>query len=609
MEFEACGRRMKKWTSLLSILILMFGLSSEALPQSPDGAAIFQQKCAMCHRNSQETRAPSKAVLGQLSRSYIERSLETGDMRSVGRQLTRKERISVARFLSASEPNEQKSLAGYCTLKSAPLVDDPGWTSWGADLENSRFASEAVSRLDRTQVPKLKLKWALGFPGAYATYGQPSVFGGRVYAGSEDGTVYSLDARTGCIYWIFKAPTTVKTTVTPGFGGRVVYFGDVAGNVYAVGSSTGKLMWKTHVDPHPAARITGSPAFYNGRLYVPVSSGEEGAAIDPKYPCCTFRGSVVALDARTGKQIWKTYTIPLVARPTGRKNAVGTPMWGPSGAAVWSPPTIDASKQEIYVATGNSYSDPPNPFTDAVIALRMSDGKMLWHRQLSANDLWNIACVAPGKVNCPADTGNDFDFGSPPILRKLSEGRSTLIVGQKSGVVYALNPDEKGKIIWKTRIGKGGPLGGIEWGGAANGKVAYFPLSDWDPNNPNAGGGLFALSAATGKRVWYAPPPSAACNKQVGCSAAQSSPPTLIPGVVFSGSEDGYLRAYDTRNGGVLWEFNALREFHTVNGIVAHGGSMNATGPAIVNGMLYVEAGYTNNIAGNVLLAFSVDGK
>jgi polyvinyl alcohol dehydrogenase (cytochrome) len=600
---------MKVGLILCLAVVLTFLLTLHAASNKPNGSLIFDQKCAACHRDTQRTLAPSIAALSQLSQRYILRTLETGKMQSVGMQLTKSQRVAVAEFLSASEPDGQASSMGHCTVLKKPVFNDPGWNSWGVNPENTRFVPEAVSGISAAEVPQLKLKWAFGFPGASATFGQPTVFGGRLYAGSEDGTVYSLDAKTGCIYWAFKAPTTVKTAVTPGFGGRLVYFGDVAGNVYAVNTSTGKLAWKTHVDPHPQARITGSLVFFDNDLYVPVSSGEEGAAIDPKYPCCTFRGSVVALNARTGKPIWKSYTIPETPHLTGRKNSAGTPLWGPSGGAVWSPPTIDPKKRVIYVATGNSYSDPPSPYTDAVIAFRMSDGKMLWHVELTANDLWNIACVAPGKVNCPATPGYDFDFGAPPILRKLPDGKRILIAAQKSGVVYGLNPDENGKIVWKSRIGKGGPLGGVEWGGAANGNVAYFPLSDWDPNSPYAGGGMFALNAANGERVWYQPPPKPACAKLTGCSAAQSSPPTSIPGVVFSGSEDGYLRAYNSATGALLWEFNVLRSFQTVNGITAQGGSMNATGPAIVNGMLYVDAGYTNNIAGNVLLAFSVGGK
>lgn len=598
---------MKSLPILPAVLLFALVLQLPAASSHPGGTAVFQEKCAACHRNG--SIAPPPEVLSQLSRGYILRSLETGRMESVGKQLTRSQRLAVAAFLATAKTVAQVSHTGYCTVERKPVLDDPGWTSWGFDTANSRYAPIAISKLTRAEVPKLKLKWALGFPGAYATYGQPTIFGGRVYAGSEDGTVYSVDAKTGCVYWTFKAPTTVKTAVSPGFGGRLVYFGDVKGDIYAVNSTTGKLLWRAHADSHPEARITGSPVLFGTRLYVPVSSGEEGAAIDPKYPCCSFRGSVVALDSQTGKQIWKSYTIPDTPHPTERKNSAGTSMWGPSGAAVWSPPTIDAKAHEIYVATGNSYSDPPTPYTDAVIAFRMSDGKMLWHRQLTPDDRWNIACVAPGRENCPDQPGNDFDFGSPPILVTLSNGQRELIVGQKSGVVYALNPDRKGEIIWESRIGKGGPLGGIEWGGAAGGNAAYFPLSDWDPNNPAAGGGMFALRASTGQEIWHSSPPTPACLKDVGCSAAQSAPPTLIPGVVFSGSEDGHLRAYDTKDGSVLWDFNTLQTYHTVNGIEAHGGSLTATGPAVFNGMLYVQAGYTNNIAGNVLLAFSVDGK
>lgn len=600
---------MESSSILRNVLTVLLAFSALCASQTPNGSAIFRRKCAACHRDGRRTRAPSQEVLSQLSRDSILRSLETGTMKSVGDRLSPAERVAVAEYLSASEPAEPRVQGGYCAIKRDPVLNDPGWSAWGAGTANSRSVPTAIAGLDASEVPKLKLKWAFGFPGASATFGQPTVFGGRVYAGSEDGTVYSLDARMGCIYWTFKAPTTVKTAVSPGFGGRIVYFGDVSGNVYALNSANGKLIWKDHVDSHPTARITGSPVFFRGRLYVPVSSGEEGAAIDPKYPCCSFRGSVVALNGQTGRQIWKSYTIPETPRLTGQKNSRGTPLWGPAGAAVWSPPTIDLPRRAIYVATGNSYSDPPSSYTDAVVALSMTTGKMKWFQQLTPNDRWNIACVAPDKANCPQNPGNDFDFGSPPILRKLPDGHSVLIAAQKSGVVYALDPDHQGKIIWKSRVGKGGPLGGIEWGGAADESRVFIPLSDWDPNNPLAGGGLFALNLATGTKAWYTPPAKPACATQFGCSAAQSAPPTLIPGVVFSGSEDGHLRAYDTTSGEVIWDFNTLRSFRTVNEIVANGGSMNATGPAIVNGMLYVEAGYTNDIAGNVLLAFSVDGK
>jgi polyvinyl alcohol dehydrogenase (cytochrome) len=331
--------------------------------------------------------------------------------------------------------------------------------------------------------------------------------------------------------------------------------------------------------------------------------------MDPHYACCTFRGSVVALDPQSGNTIWKAYTIPESAKPTGRHNAAGTKLWGPSGAAVWSSPTVDMKSRAIYVATGNAYSEPDSHFSDAVIAFDLISGKMLWSKQLTANDRWNIACVAPDKDNCPHGPGNDFDFGSPPILRSLPDGRRVLVAGQKSGVAYALDPDHRGKLLWQVRIAHGGPLGGIQWGGGADDAAVYFPRSDWDDSGPAAGGGLFALDLATGRKLWFSPPPTPACAQQGGCSAAQMAPVTVIPDVVFSGSLDGHLRAYDAHSGAVIWDFDTLHDFTTVNGVKASGGSMNQSGPAIVDGMLYVNSGYDNALNGNVLLAFSVDGK
>lgn len=528
-------------------------------------------------------------------------------MKQQGKGLTRRERLAVAQYLG--DPRTSGMLTGFCPANLDPPADSPVWNAWGVDLGNNRFQAASSARLSREEVPGLKLKWAFGFPGASASYGQPTVFAGRLFVGSEDGTVYSLDARSGCIWWTFQASATVKTAISIGGGGSIAFFGDTNGNVYALRVSNGTLLWRAHPDSHPAARITGSPVLDGGRLYVPVSSGEEGAAADPKYECCSFRGSVAALDASSGRQIWKAYTIRELPKRT-RKSSAGTQLWGPSGAAVWSAPTVDRKRHAIYVATGNNYSDPPTATSDAVMAFNIDSGKVLWSRQFVARDLWNIACVSTdSKANCPDKTGDDFDFGSPPILKTLPRGRDILLAAQKSGMVYALDPGRSGKVIWRKRIGQGGALGGIEWGGAADRRHAYFPLSDWRDSNPLAGGGLFALDLRTGKRVWYTPPPKPDCLSQIGCSAAQMAPPTAIPGVVFAGSLDGHLRAYDAQSGAVIWDFNTAQEFKTRNGVRARGGSLNNGGPTVADGMLYVNAGYTNEINGNILLAFSPDGQ
>jgi polyvinyl alcohol dehydrogenase (cytochrome) len=543
-----------------------------------------------------------------MTRQDILRTLQTGVMKPEGSRLSPAQQIAVAEYLGNGQTTVAQSFDGACRGDPDPPPAETRWDGWGVDGSNTRFQTPAAAGITSAQVPSLRLKWAFGFPGAWATYGQPTAFGGKIFEGSENGTVYALDALTGCIYWTFKAADTVKTAVSIDPEGKRAFFGDTGADVYSVDVFTGKLLWKKHVDQHPAARITGSPLFVDHRLYVPVSSGEEGAAVDPTYPCCTFRGSLVAMDSRTGKTIWKSFTIPGPARRTGQKNSAGTDMWGPSGAAIWSPPTADLKRHAIYVATGNGYSDPPSPYSDAIIAFDLRNGKMLWSRQLNPTDTWNSSCFSPDKANCPQPPGDDFDFGSPPILKSLPGGRSLLIAAQKSGMVYAIDPDHGGALVWQRRIAHGGPLGGIQWGGAADDSLVFYPRSDWEDSKPAAGGGLFALRIPTGEIAWSQAPPSPACLKQDGCSAAQMAPVTAIPQVVFAGSLDGHLRAYDAQSGKVIWDFDTAQPFKTVNGAEARGGSLVATGPLVVGGMLYINSGYTNAMAGNVLLAFSVPG-
>jgi polyvinyl alcohol dehydrogenase (cytochrome) len=486
------------------------------------------------------------------------------------------------------------------------------------DLMNTRSQPAKAAGLTAADIPKLKVKWAFAFPKTGVVYGQPTIADGVLFFGSGDGTVYSADARTGCVYWTFKAKATVRSAISIGaFGdGRfAAYFGDVNANVYAVDARAGELLWTAHADDHQVARVTGAPKLHAGRLYVPVSSIEEVLAGSPSYACCTFRGSVVALDAKTGKQIWKTYSIPDPPSSTGKSTA-GADRFGPAGASIWSSPTLDVKRKLIYVGTGNQYSDPPSKYSDAVLAIDMDTGSMKWSKQLTGGDGWNFSCMSPKKSSCPAEPGPDVDIGSSPILSAAGGGKDVLLVGQKSGIVHALDPDKNGDIVWQARIGKGGALGGIMWGSAADARTVYVPLSDFAAGKSGAeavenGGGLFALNIATGEKVWYAPPAKPGCAGKIGCSPSQMAPASLIPGVVFSGSMDGHLRAYSTATGEVIWDFDTLREFETVNGPSAKGGSLNATGPTIAGGMLFANSGYgaLGGMAGNVLLAFSVDGK
>jgi len=608
--------------TIAGIAALPLAALGQQLPSSApqNGAALYSQYCSQCH-DAANNRAPSRSVLQSMTPEQVLRALSTGSMASIAQERSDAERTAIASFIAgkgSQAPPASADISGHCVADAAGFpqrLDGPRWNGWGADLGNSRFQPAAMAALTPEQVPRLQLKWAFGFPGRAAAIAQPTIVGGLVFVGGGDREVYALDAKSGCTRWTFRTEAIVRTAISfaplPGTEQFAVFFGDVRTNAYAVNAITGALVWKTKLEDHLAARITGAPTLYSGSLYVPVTSIEEVTGSAPSYQCCTFRGSVVALDIATGRQIWKGYTIPEAPHPT-KRNAMGTQLYGPSGAGVWSAPTIDVQRQALYVATGDNYSDPPSETSDAIVAFDLATGRMLWHWQATANDSYVVSCYTD-RTNCPESNGPDHDFGQSPILVNLRSGQRALVVGQKSGVVHALDPDREGKILWQTRVGKGGPLGGIMWGSAADQEHVYVANSDvrFSPGgdrllDPNAGGGLFALDLASGKISMQVPP--SACGGRRQCSPALSAAVTAIPGVVFSGGVSGYLRAYATGDARLLWEVDTARDYATVNGVSARGGAMDGPGPTIVDGMLYVNSGYAQwgGLPGNVLLAFEV---
>jgi polyvinyl alcohol dehydrogenase (cytochrome) len=580
-----------------------------------DPASLFAADCATCH-HADDPRAPSAETLHARSPQAIVDALTSGSMRYQGLSLSGAERRAIAEYLTGRKLRGAitGATAGRCA-RPAPSGDPsagPLWNGWGPTPLNTHFQPAALAGVTAAQVPRLQLKWAFGFPDATSSWAQPSVAGGRLFVGSQNGTVYSLDAKSGCIAWTFSANAGVRASVSvgslrsPGDRGRAAkaaaYIADQQGFVYAVDTANGTLLWSRKVDDHPLVRLTGSPTLFAGRLYVPTASYEEGGR-PPGYACCTFRGSVVALDARTGDQVWKAYTIP--ERPTLlRAYADGSQAWGPSGGGIWSSPTIDAKRGAVYVAVGNSYSGPAQHTTDAIVAFDLKTGAMRWAHQLTPIDVFG--CV-PGEINCGDRPGPDFDFGASPTLAALPDGRDLIVIGQKSGIAYALDPNRKGELVWRYRASSGSGLGGIQWGTAVDQALAFFPVSDiYSP----APGGLHAVNLATGERVWHTPPPPPVCGKPSrACSGAQFSAVTAIPGIVFSPSNDGAVRAYSTKDGAIVWTFDTNREFATVNGVRAKGGSMNGPAPTVAGGMVYVSSGYgTFGLRpGNVLLAFGVD--
>jgi polyvinyl alcohol dehydrogenase (cytochrome) len=579
-----------------------------------DGAAVFKVRCATCHDAGAAVRAPLRDVLAAMTVPQIVASLNPGGAMAVqGKELTDAEKTAVATYLStAGKATSADPVVGACASRVATISEGAGqaaWNGWGNDVANTRFQNAKDAGLTAADVPKLTLKWAFGFQGATTASGQPAIFGGRVFVGNINTVFYALDLNSGCMHWTFKADGGIRTAPSvarvtrDGSPRYVVMFGDIRANVYGLDAQTGEQLWKIKVDDHAMARITGAPTYHGGRLYVPVSSIEEVPGGNEKYPCCTFRGSVVALDAATGTQLWKSYMIPEEPRIVG-KNAIGTPIWKPAGAAIWTSPTLDVDKNRVYVATGNAYTSPAAPTSDAVVALDMTTGKILWAQQATPNDAYLVRCK-PGVGNCPEEMGPDFDFGNSPILRTLAGGRRVISLGQKSGIVYGIAPDENGKILWQMRAGKGGELGGIEWGSAADERNIYVPVSDV-LHPPAEAGGLFAFDLATGKELWKTPAPPLTCTTGPGCTGAQSAAVSVMPGVVFSGSVDGHLRAYATGDGKIIWQFNTMQPFDTVNGVKAQGGSLDAAGPVIAGGMVLTNSGYGQwrGKAGNVLLAF-----
>lgn len=616
MKFGRSGKSVVKEFGAVpfafAMVALLLGLPVRAQqPQGgPETGKLYSQNCATCHdAQGGATKTPDRNSLEQMTPEAIFSSLKTGSMVSYAKSLTDDQKREIAEYLSGRQleggrSSEASAMKNQCP--SEPLGDPfkgPMWNGWGGDLTNGRYQSEAAAGLTAAQVPHLQFKWAFGFPNASSAWSQPVVVGGRVYVGSSNGFVYALSAASGCVYWSFEAKAGVRSAVTmgPPIKGTgapqyPLYFGDVKANVYAIDAATGKLIWTLLADPVAGARITAAPKLFEGRLYVPVSSWE-ATARGPSSECCKFRGSVVAYSANTGERVWKSYTISQEPKPT-RKSATGVQQWGPSGGAVWGSPTIDAKRRVIYAGTGDSYTAPETNTSDAVLAFDLDSGRILWSRKLTEKDV--------------AETGDapDFDIGASVILRTLADGRDLLIVSSKSGVTYALDPDQQGKQIWTQRIGEGSRRGGTMWGAAADSETVYVPNVDTQLGADKAGG-LTAIRLDSGQKIWHIMPPVPGCKvKEENCTPGQAAAITLIPGAVFSGSTNGVMRAFSTTDGHILWQFSANGEpITTVNGVPGTGGSINGAGPAVVGGLVFMNSGYGygGGTPGNVLLVFGVN--
>jgi polyvinyl alcohol dehydrogenase (cytochrome) len=586
-------------------------------------AGLFEQRCASCHENP-KSEAPSRDTLQRMTADRVFAAVTKGPMAVNVRGLTDDQILTLVQGLTG-RPVGMSGAISAASMKNrcAPgmtLADPwkgPSWNGWSPEegSDNARFQPTAAAGLTADQVPGLKLKWVFGLPGSVTMWGQPTVAGGWVFIGSDNGAVYALDARTGCVHWSYEAKTAVRGSINIGAANGapgvryIAYFGDIWANVYAVDADTGKELWTRRVDDHKQARILAGLNLdrARGRLYVPVTSLEGMAAPNLSYECCKFRGSVVALDVRTGRQVWKSYGIPEPAQPL-RKTTTGTQLYGPAGAAVWSPPTRDDRLGVLYFGTGNDYIYPATTFSDALFAVELSTGLLKWTRQIWPNDANDGGCGTTDeerRLNCPPDKftkGINDDFVAAPILRTLGNGRRVVIGMLHSTQTMAFDPDRRGAVLWQRKIHELSPARG-GFGPAADAEFMYVPF-----NSTDGKGGITAVRLATGEEAWsvIVPKPTD-CGDAEWCNSGQGAAATAIPGVVFAGASDGMLRAYSTKDGRILWQYATRREFETVNGVAAKGGSLSgAPGPAIAGGLLLVGSGY-GNLAGNALLAFGVD--
>ena len=597
----------------------LLSLAVAGLLPAQDGAALYKERCASCH-DSPSGRVPSIAAIKQMTPEAIYGAMTTGGMKAQASGLSTQQLVSILVYIAPTgRANVKTAFEKSCKADASLRPGASAWGGWSPSVTNARFQDAKAAGLSAADVPKLKVKWAFNLGTVTIARGQPAIWGGRVLVGTLAGDLYALDTATGCVYWAFKANAGIRSGVAVGDANGVpaVFFGDRSAVMYGVNAQNGELLWRTRPVEHLLAEVTATPQFYKGVIYQGFSSIEESLAADPTAECCSFRGMVAALDAATGRILWQSFTIDEAAKPKGHGK-----QQGPSGAAIWSTLTIDEQRGALYAATGNNYSDPVTATSDAVLAFDWKTGNLLWSRQLSQGDAYNGGCSAHGHPNCPNEDSPDSDFGQPPILVALSDGKRALVIAQKSGVVYAIDPDAEGSVLWKTRVGAGGLLGGSQWGSAADAQRVYVAISDVVLHSvvdragshikldPNKGGGLHAIDLKSGRVVWSAAPAKCPATQAI-CSPAQSAAVAAIPGVIFSGSLDGHLRAYSTTGGRVIWDFDTAREFPTVNGKPAHGGSIDATGVAVAGGLVLANSGYNGfgGLPGNVLLAFSVDGK
>lgn len=610
---------------------------TDKLPLAAIGRHLFNRHCAQCHDNP-AMKAPTREALSSISKEYLMISMEFGKMQAMAAHLSKRQRSLIAFYL-AGDTTDQYHWIAQAQCPQPAGADRREWVAnWGLGPENRRFVDSRHAGINAGNVAELKLAWSFAFPLVTDMRSQPVIVGDTMYIGDKAGKLFALDRFTGCVRNHTDILTGLRSAITLAElsdGRQLLIFANSLATVFAVDPTSLDIVWQQRVNISDYSVVTGSISYHNGRLFVPVSSYEAAVAGSPAHTCCTSHGALTALDAASGDVLWSWHSTREAQLQSS--DADGKEYYGPSGASVWTTPAIDAKRRRIYFGTGQNLSHPATGTSDAIIALDMDSGELAWKFQAIEADVWNTACLRGGP-NCPENAGEDFDFGASVIIADLEDGAQVLLAGQKSGEVFALNPDpegSEGELLWRKRISQGTSNGGIHWGMALSGKRLFVPVSDPERDTPGyiPRPGLTAMDIRNGAILWHQPVKRGCdydyrhkplvglentrgasrldtkqqykCSYFYGLSAAVTATSELV----FSAGLDGKVRAWRSDNGELLWQTETAIRFDAINGVSGHGGSIDVAGQVLAGGWLYVLSGYSmfGQLPGNVLLAYRVE--
>jgi polyvinyl alcohol dehydrogenase (cytochrome) len=612
-----------------SVLALMVVACAARAAPAPDpaqaGQGVYQRACAMCHDHGEALRAPTLATLKGMRYQQVYFALTVGKMQAQGQTLTGLERSELIDFLiGRARVSDAWTAQLRCTptRRKVDLTMPATVADFGFDLRNHRHLTAQEAGITTADFRHMELAWALAFPRATTMRAQAAVVGSTLFLPVADASqLYAIDiAAQPCLKWIYKSDVPLRTGVgygaLPGSKRKVLVFADVGTRIHMVDAATGAPIWKHAVHLTSLSNTTGTPVLLGGRVYVPLSASEINVGADPKHLCCTTHGAVIALDARTGAEIWTAHTMP-DAKPI-RDRGDGQMMWGPSGAPIWTSPAIDEQRGVLYVGTGEATSAPAAPTTDSVLAIDLKTGAIRWRFQSTADDVFLTGCmVKHDGLNCPHEGRLlDHDFGASIVLAKRPDGHDVVLAGQKSGMLYALDPDAQGAVLWKHSFGAGSVIGGIHWGLAFDGARVFAPMNTFpgaDGKDAGERAGLHAVAVDSGTVLWsYYPQPDCSGDRKARvrtCATVtgMTGAPAVIAGAVVEGSADGFLRAFDVNTGELLFQFDTTQPVTTANGVPGVGGALDNASIVAANGYLFVNSGYGiigGQSPGNLFLAF-----